>query len=167
VLARFITPDDWDPLLEGVGTNRYAYAGNDPVNKSDPNGHQTFQDSADQFGGYQPGEIEYSVDPMRSKALANNFDSELSGEISHEEAQAFRDFANSQFGLERAQANYAKTGHLGDFGVAVAVAGYESSRATSAYGKFRSPISINALTPRPTTAYSKNSTLSRAKKKVT
>ena len=39
VLARFVTPDDWDPLLPGVGTNRYAYAGNDPVNKSDPNGH--------------------------------------------------------------------------------------------------------------------------------
>ena len=39
VVARFVTPDDWDPLLEGVGTNRYAYAINDPVNKSDPNGH--------------------------------------------------------------------------------------------------------------------------------
>jgi RHS repeat-associated protein len=39
VLARFITPDDWDPLLLDVGTNRYAYAGNDPVNKSDPSGH--------------------------------------------------------------------------------------------------------------------------------
>jgi hypothetical protein len=26
----------------GVGTNRYAYAGNDPVNKSDPNGHVAF-----------------------------------------------------------------------------------------------------------------------------
>ena len=25
--------------MEGVGTNRYAYAQNDPVNKSDPNGH--------------------------------------------------------------------------------------------------------------------------------
>ena len=31
--ARFISPDDWDPVLPGVGTNRYAYAGNDPVNK--------------------------------------------------------------------------------------------------------------------------------------
>lgn len=39
VLGRFISPDDWDPTKEGVGTNRYAYAGNDPVNKSDPNGH--------------------------------------------------------------------------------------------------------------------------------
>ena len=37
--ARFISPDDMDPTLPGVGTNRYAYAGNDPINKSDPNGH--------------------------------------------------------------------------------------------------------------------------------
>ncbi|WP_275789090.1 hypothetical protein [Pararhizobium gei] len=38
--ARFIQPDTMDPTLPGVGTNRYAYAGNDPVNNSDPNGHQ-------------------------------------------------------------------------------------------------------------------------------
>jgi len=37
--ARFISPDDWDPTKAGVGTNRYAYAQNDPVNKSDQNGH--------------------------------------------------------------------------------------------------------------------------------
>jgi hypothetical protein len=43
--ARFISPDDWDPTLPGVGTNRYAYSGNDPVNKSDPNGH---------FNNYNP-----------------------------------------------------------------------------------------------------------------
>ncbi|MER8522697.1 RHS repeat-associated core domain-containing protein [Mesorhizobium sp. M1076] len=41
VLGRFISPDGWDPTLPGVGTNRYAYAQNDPVNKSDPNGHAT------------------------------------------------------------------------------------------------------------------------------
>ncbi|MER9852195.1 hypothetical protein NKJ55_33905, partial [Mesorhizobium sp. M0106] len=39
VLGRFISPDDWDPTKPGVGTNRYAYALNDPVNKSDQNGH--------------------------------------------------------------------------------------------------------------------------------
>ncbi|MBK8458230.1 MAG: hypothetical protein IPL47_14940 [Phyllobacteriaceae bacterium] len=39
VFGRFISPDDLDPVLPGVGTNRYAYADNDPVNKSDPNGH--------------------------------------------------------------------------------------------------------------------------------
>jgi hypothetical protein len=38
-LARFISPDDWDPTMAGVGTNRYAYSGNDPINKSDPSGH--------------------------------------------------------------------------------------------------------------------------------
>jgi RHS repeat-associated protein len=39
-LARFISPDTWDPVIVGVDVNRYAYAGNDPVNGSDPNGHQ-------------------------------------------------------------------------------------------------------------------------------
>ncbi len=43
-LARFISPDDWDPTLPGVGTNRYAYADNDPINKSDPNGHAAYPD---------------------------------------------------------------------------------------------------------------------------
>jgi hypothetical protein len=38
--VRFISPDPWDPTVPGVGTNRYAYAGNDPINKSDPSGHQ-------------------------------------------------------------------------------------------------------------------------------
>ena len=38
-LGRFLTPDTWDPMLAGVDINRYAYAGNDPVNFSDPNGH--------------------------------------------------------------------------------------------------------------------------------
>jgi len=47
VLGRFISPDDWDPTQQGVGTNRYAYAGNDPVNKSDPNGHQSAEEEDD------------------------------------------------------------------------------------------------------------------------
>ena len=38
-LGRFISPDTWDPWLQGVDINRYAYAGNDPVNASDGNGH--------------------------------------------------------------------------------------------------------------------------------
>jgi len=40
--SRYISPDDWDPTIQGVGTNRYAYSANDPVNKSDPNGHAFF-----------------------------------------------------------------------------------------------------------------------------
>ncbi|CAH1658603.1 RHS repeat-associated core domain-containing protein [Chelatococcus asaccharovorans] len=38
-LGRFISPDWYLPTDPGVGTNRYAYAFNDPINKSDPNGH--------------------------------------------------------------------------------------------------------------------------------
>jgi len=37
--ARYISPDSFDPTQPAVGTNRYAYAGNDPINNSDPNGH--------------------------------------------------------------------------------------------------------------------------------
>jgi len=37
--AMFIQPDWFDPTQPGVGTNRYAYSGNDPINRSDPNGN--------------------------------------------------------------------------------------------------------------------------------
>jgi uncharacterized protein RhaS with RHS repeats len=39
--VRFLTPDTWDPILAGVDVNRYAYANNDPINLSDPNGHNS------------------------------------------------------------------------------------------------------------------------------
>ncbi len=39
VLARFLSPDWLDPVIPGVGTNRYAYAANDPVNRLDKNGN--------------------------------------------------------------------------------------------------------------------------------
>ncbi|MCE8510849.1 hypothetical protein KBY28_20550 [Ruegeria pomeroyi] len=37
--AMFIQPDWLDPTKPGVGTNRYAYSYNDPVNNHDPNGN--------------------------------------------------------------------------------------------------------------------------------
>jgi RHS repeat-associated protein len=43
-LGRFLTPDTWDPIIAEVDVNRYAYAGNDPVNYSDANGH-SYEDS--------------------------------------------------------------------------------------------------------------------------
>jgi RHS repeat-associated protein len=39
VLGRFLQADTLDPDIAGVDVNRYAYALNDPINKSDPNGH--------------------------------------------------------------------------------------------------------------------------------
>ncbi len=38
-LGMFIQPDWWEVQVPGVGTNRYAYAGNDPVNASAALGH--------------------------------------------------------------------------------------------------------------------------------
>ncbi|MHA3915827.1 RHS repeat domain-containing protein [Halovulum sp. GXIMD14793] len=40
-LGRFIQPDWFEVTQPGVGTNRYAYSFNDPVNKSDPGGNQS------------------------------------------------------------------------------------------------------------------------------
>ena len=37
--AMFIQPDWFDPTQPGVGTNRYAYSFNDPINSWDPNGN--------------------------------------------------------------------------------------------------------------------------------
>ena len=39
-LGRFIQPDWFEVTKAGVGTNRYAYAANDPVNLSDPGGNE-------------------------------------------------------------------------------------------------------------------------------
>ena len=50
LLSRFLQPDSLDPLTEGVGTNRYAYAGNDPVNRSDPEGRSWLGDAATSLG---------------------------------------------------------------------------------------------------------------------
>ncbi len=39
--AMFIQPDWLDPTEPGVGTNRYSYSYNDPINRLDPNGNQS------------------------------------------------------------------------------------------------------------------------------
>ncbi len=48
-LGRFIQPDWWEVTTPGVGTNRYAYAGNDPVNFVDPGGNGFWSDVGNAF----------------------------------------------------------------------------------------------------------------------
>jgi RHS repeat-associated protein len=68
-LGRFIQPHWFEVTEPGVGTNRYAYSGNDPVNLSDPGGNETVENSWDLIqyttdGGDVPdGFTEVSSDP--------------------------------------------------------------------------------------------------------
>jgi RHS repeat-associated protein len=45
-LGRFLSPDTWDPVMPGVDINRYAYAGNDPINGMDPTGQWSLTSNA-------------------------------------------------------------------------------------------------------------------------
>lgn len=50
--AMFIQPDWFDPTQPGVGTNRYSYSFNDPINHLDPNGNE----AAPEYDGAVPTE---------------------------------------------------------------------------------------------------------------
>lgn len=52
--ALFIQADWFDPTQPGVGTNRYAYSGNDPINRFDPLGNESvFVGGAGDNGEYK------------------------------------------------------------------------------------------------------------------
>jgi hypothetical protein len=70
--ARFISPDTWDPTMPGVGTNRYAYSENDPVNKSDPNGHCWTCKTQDDWDTYNIGQALSYYD--RAESIKNGTD---------------------------------------------------------------------------------------------
>jgi RHS repeat-associated protein len=77
VLGMFLQPDWWEVLQPGVGTNRFSYSFNDPVNKIDPLGNYTEKEIADEertIARYAAGEhrdtlkgIDDEIDDIRGK----------------------------------------------------------------------------------------------------
>jgi len=65
-LGLFLQPDWFEVTKPGVGTNRFSYSFNDPVNKFDPGGNQTSEEEDDGFwdavgrffGGFARGAYE-------------------------------------------------------------------------------------------------------------
>jgi RHS repeat-associated protein len=77
VLGIFLQPDWFEVLKPGVGTNRFSYSFNDPVNKLDPLGNYTEKEIADQertIANYAAGEhrdtlkgIDDEIDDIRGR----------------------------------------------------------------------------------------------------
>jgi RHS repeat-associated protein len=84
LLGRFLSADTASPLHPGVGVNRYAYAGNSPVNLADAAGHDDFSDdgsgdlSLSDYGGDTSGWI--SNWPDSSFSDSSSSDSRFSGD---------------------------------------------------------------------------------------
>jgi RHS repeat-associated protein len=126
MLGRFISPDWWDPNKPGVGTNRYAYAHNDPVNKSDANGHSAL----DLHSNPTP----YNIWEATKSQINESLDR---GQISQSIANAMHSVADAKFSLESGGGNnhWAGAASSAVNGVAAAaILGGATSRLNSALG---------------------------------
>lgn len=75
--AMFIQPDWLDPTQQGVGTNRYSYSGNDPINKFDPMGNSYSDPNAtsdDLDGDNDHDNHALGDDALESLGIENNDD---------------------------------------------------------------------------------------------
>ena len=94
LLGRFTSPDTWDPTLSGVDINRYAYALNDPINMSDPFGH----DADDEGSGASRG-INGSAGGLGVTTGSTSY-SFGGGSLSGTPAGAYANFLKDKLGYE-------------------------------------------------------------------
>ena len=87
-LGLFTQPDWWEVTQAGVGTNRYAYSANDPVNLSDPGGNSFWEGLSNAWNDFTSAVADaaslfsdmFSGDPARtSTALAFSHEANTSG----------------------------------------------------------------------------------------
>jgi RHS repeat-associated protein len=141
-LGLFIQPDWFEVTQPGVGTNRYSYSANDPVNKMDPNGNnfvdKFFEDISDIFRGSEgrtAKNIErYNRTLMAQDSLQNHYETGLM----NEEYYSYQnDILNTR--LERYSANFgrslaATTGDAVLGGIDIASMGSRGAVADTAEG---------------------------------
>ena len=70
--AMFIQPDWLDPTQPGVGTNRYAYSHNDPINKLDPGGNEAITATGATLGFIGLAIAEYASDYLNDGEINGN-----------------------------------------------------------------------------------------------
>jgi hypothetical protein len=110
--ARFLTPDAYDPWMQGVDINRYAYSQDDPINHSDPNGHDWFTSIQDLFSSKSSRDARnQDFANSASRDLADNLKMYASGKIdrfTYEDRRQFfeeiRNHYQSRVGLTNAGA---------------------------------------------------------------
>lgn len=69
--AMFIQPDWLDPTQPGVGTNRYSYSNNDPINKFDPmgNSYSDPNEDIDDSGDDEPNDHALGDDALENLGI--------------------------------------------------------------------------------------------------
>ncbi len=114
IIGRFTSPDWFDPVLPGVGTNRYSYSLNDPVNNSDPSGHQV----GDSFGfgafGEDFGTTGSGLDGANSSGMEGQVDS-IHGQSVDPIGEFFDGFKNRRTTTEPIDPLQSLIGHTARF----------------------------------------------------
>lgn len=116
--AMFIQADWFDPAAPGVGTNRYAYSGFDPVNRTDFNGNFSYNVDDKEYR-IEDGETWESISDLTGVAVdelqgLNGTELAIGGTISLPRAKNIEAFewAAAQIGSK----SYGYRASVGDFG---------------------------------------------------